>query len=221
MDISKSTSRAKSLLLINPNTNGAVTEQVLRAALDLAEPDIRILATNPRTGPFSIESPRDRTAAIPEILALIEKDTDHDGFVLACFDDIAIEEARLLSGKPVVSLAEAGIRAAAERAGHFAVVTTFPGAIPAIERLINSYGFAGRGRVYATGSGVAEAAERRPEAEAKLADAIANIRQDGVAEVIILGSGAYVGRGGELSTMAGIPVIDGLGAAMAFCLGTT
>jgi allantoin racemase len=217
MVVSAEAITGRRLLVINPNTNPDVTAKVRQAVeACLPSPD-RADVVNPPSGPFAIETSADRAAAVPHVLALIaERGSSYDGYVLACFDDIAIAEAGRLVAAPVISMAEAGIRAAALSHRQFAVVTTVEAAVPTIAGLAETYDVGDRCLVVATGIGVTETAARTETAEAALAAAVADAQSRG-ATTIILGSGAYAGRRAELTARFGLPFIDGLEAAVVHC----
>lgn len=208
--------RPHRLLVINPNTNAQVTAQVRRAALAAAPRGTEIDVANPARGPFAIESARDRAEAVPHVVSLIEARMDEgfDGYVLACFDDIGVEEARRLVAVPVVSMFGAGVASARATGGRFAIITTVDSAVAGIERLAAAYGVAHLCTVRATGVGVAETAARTPLAEARLAAAIERAMVEDRAAAIVLGSGALTGRAAALEERFGIPFIDGLAAAI-------
>lgn len=208
--------RPRRLLVINPNTNGAVTAQIRAAALAAAPPGTGIEVVNPPHGPFAIETSRDRAEAVPNVVSLIEarRKEGFDGYVLACFDDIGVEEARKLVPVPVVSMFGAGVARGLETGGRFAIITTVESAVAGIERLAAAYGVAHLCTVRAAGVGVAETAARTPLAETRLAASIERaIAEDGAA-AIVLGSGALTGRADALANRFGIPFIDGLTAAI-------
>lgn len=209
----------RKLLIINPNTNPAVTDQVRNTALTCAGPETHVTVVNPQQGPFAIETGEHRAEAVPHVLNLMRAGAEagYDGYILACFDDIGIAEARRIVSAPVISLAEAAIRAAAEHFGRFAVVTTVEAAVPTIEALAAAYGVADRCIVRATGIGVAEAAEQTEAAERSLAETVRLACANDQAEAIVLGSGAYSGRSTLLATTLGVPFLDGLEAAIRYC----
>jgi allantoin racemase len=217
MRTASSRATGRRLLVINPNTNAAMTERIRRAAALCARPDTGIDAVNPASGPFAIETAEDRDAALPHLLSLVTADSgSHDGYVLACFDDIGVAAIRQLVAAPVMSMAEAGIRAA-DRYRRFAIVTTVEAALPAIATLLGRYGAADRCVVRATGIGVAEASGRTETAEKALRCAIRRARDEDGAEAVVLGSGAYSGRQAELAQAARMDVIDGLEEAVRYC----
>jgi allantoin racemase len=208
---------SRRLLIINPNTNAAVTERVRRAAEACAPAGTALEVINPTLGPFAIETPQDRAAAVPRVLELIGRAAgSYDGYILACFDDIAIAEARRAQSAPVVSMAEAGVRAAASNYARFDVVTTVEAAVPTIAALVQTYGMGERCRVRATGMGVSETAAMTERAEAALASAVAASLASG-SGAIVLGSGAYAGRRQQLSDAFSMPFVDGLEAAVDYC----
>lgn len=207
------------VLAINPNTNPSVTRRVQAVLQAQAPPGVVIEAVSPPRGPMAVESGEDKACATRHVLELIRARMaeGHAGYILACFDDIAVAEARALTGAPVVSLAEAGIRRAAATGGPFTVITTFDGAVATIESLCEDYGINECCRVVATGIGVTDTAARTPWAEDQLARLCEEARLEG-ARAIVLGSGAFAGRGDELSGRHGLAVMDGFDEALAFVL---
>jgi allantoin racemase len=207
----------RKLLVINPNTNAAVTERVRRAAESCAAAGTVLDVVNPKRGPLAIETLEDRAAAVPHVLDLVRREENrYDGYILACFDDIAIAELRQVLSVPVISMAEAGIRAAAAQHARFDVITTVDAAVPTIETLVANYGLGDRCVVRATGIGVSETAAMTERAEAALAETASACSKAG-SGAIVLGSGAFAGRRQQLSHTFSVPFIDGLEAALAHC----
>jgi allantoin racemase len=212
---SKETPRRR-LLVINPNTNPAVTEKIRIQAELVLSPQTTATVVNPPTGPFSIETRDHRDDAIPRVLSLVRTMSadPYDAYVFGCFDDIALFETRALVGVPVVGTCEAGIAAARTMAGRFTIITTVHSAVPGIHTLLDRYGAAGLCTVRAAGIGVAAAAGKESDAEARLHQALEQAISDDGAEAILLGSGGLTGRAPDLAQRFGIPVIDGVGAAI-------
>lgn len=215
-EIAKEQAPARRLLVINPNTNRAVTAQVRWAAQAAAPWGTEIDVVNPERGPFAIETLRDRAEATPNVVSLIQarRNEGFDGYVLACFDDIGVEEARGLVTVPVVSMFGAGVAKGRETGGRFAIITTVESAVAGIERLTAAYGVADLCTVRAAGVGVAETAARTQMAETRLAASIERAMIEDRAAAIVLGSAALTGRADALSKRFGIPFIDGLTAAI-------
>jgi len=204
------------LLVINPNSNATVTARIRQAAEDVVARQTRVTVVNPVDGPYSIEMPDDRVQAVPRIMELIRDGAveGYDAYVLACFDDMALTEARALVDVPVVGAFEAGIAAIRTVAARFSIVTTVHSAVPGILDLLNDYGAAGLCTVRAAGIGVAAAAGEEEFAEKKITQCIrAAIEEDG-ADAILLGSGALAGRAASYRRVFPVPVVDPVVAAV-------
>lgn len=207
------------VLAINPNTNPTVTHRVHEVLQALAPPGVVVEVESPPGGPRAVETEQDKARATRQVLELIRSRMaqGYAGYILACFDDIAVAEARALTQAPVISLAEAGIRDAHALGGPFTVITTFDEAVATIESLSASYGVQEHCTVVATGIGVNDTAARTEQAEARLAGLCEEARDRG-ARAIVLGSGAFAGRAGELAMRHGMAVMDGFAEALTFVL---
>ncbi|MEO7954693.1 MAG: aspartate/glutamate racemase family protein [Polaromonas sp.] len=204
--------------LINPNTTAAMTEKMAVAARRVASPGTRILAVQSATGPASIESATDEALALPGLLAQIRagEAAGVDAHVIACFGDPGLRAARELAHAPVVGIAEAAMQMACLVSASFSVVTTLARTVPAAQRLLDDYGMRARcRRVRATGIAVLELEgqtgdllRQRIGDECRLA-----LAEDGVGAVV-LGCAGMTDLCSELSLELGIPVIDGVTAAV-------
>lgn len=205
------------LLVINPNSNPQVTARIADVAGRLVMPPVDIRVANPPDGPFSIETAADRAVAEPKVVELVQAAClgGGHGFVLACFDDIGVVQARRMAPGPVVDACEAGIAVARTLSERFSIVTTVAGAVGRIERLVGRFGASGSCTVRAAGIGVADAASGI--GEEKLDAAIRKALAADGASAIVLGSGGLAGRGEELSERFGVPVVDGVAAAISLC----
>ncbi|MCP8688998.1 aspartate/glutamate racemase family protein [Marinobacterium sedimentorum] len=205
------------LLLINPNTNAALTHQMQQLAGTAISAQTQLHCINPQAGPHAIEGKADRDAAAAQLLALVNSDAcqGYDALVLACFDDIELPALRASVRVPVIGLCEAAIVAARTLPGRFAIVTTVHAAVPGIKDMLTRYGAADQACVHAAGIGVAEAAGDGTQAAEKIAACIRTaIEQDG-ANTIVLGSGGLIGRAEDLQRSFGLPVIDPVLCALA------
>jgi len=207
---------ARRLLVINPNTNPAVTQAIRDAAARVVHDTTAVTVVNPATGPFSIETAAHRDMAVPRVISLVSQNLSagYDAYVLGCFDDIGLFEARTLAKVPVVGTCEAGIAAARTIARRFSIITTVHSAVPGIHDLLERYGAAGICTVRAAGVGVAAAADANGAAAQHILAAIRDaIEQDG-AEAILLGSGGLAGQAPRLRQTVPVPIIDGIQAAV-------
>lgn len=202
------------LLVVNPNGNPAVTELVRGAAERILRPGTIANVVNPRGSPLSIETADERRKAEHLALDLLAAHPDFDAYVMACFDDIAVETGRRLLNAPVVDTVVAAIAAVRLVAERFALITTVENAVPGIRARMATFGMAGRCFVHAAGVGVAAAADASAAVAERIDEAIHIARcHDGV-EAIVLASGGLTGRAPQLALRHGLPVTDAIEAAL-------
>jgi allantoin racemase len=204
------------LLVVNPNTTGSMTEKIGLAARAAASPDVEIIAVNPDSGPASIEGYYDEVFSVPGLIAEMGKAGNVDATIIACFDDTGLEAARCLSVSPVIGIGEAGFHCASLIAERFGVVTTLPRSLAAIRHNLVKYGLASRCTgVRAADVAVLELEEPRSRAYDNILSAIRGAVAEDGAEAIVLGCAGMTNLARELSEAAGVPVIDGVGCAVA------
>ncbi len=205
------------LLVLNPNTNPEVTQRVRQVAEPFARAGLWVEVRNPARGPFSIENDAQRAQAQREVLELLQALPEPlpNAIVMACFDDLALQEARLLTGRPVIGTCAAGIAAARAISERFAIVTTVHEAVQGIRVLMRRHGAGDHATVHAAGIGVAAAATAGPGAvEAVVRIARVAIRDHG-AEAVLLASGGLTTMGPSVAERLGVPVVDGVQSAIA------
>ena len=204
--------------LINPNTTAAMTEKMAMAARQVASPGTQILAVQSATGPASIESAVDEALALPGLLAQIKagEAAGVDAHVIACFGDPGLRAAREMAAAPVIGIAEAAMQVACLVSASFSVVTTLGRTVPTAHRLLQDYGMTARCiRVRATGIAVLEL---EAQTGSLLRQKIGNecrqaLAEDGVG-AIVLGCAGMADLCTELTQELGVPVIDGVTAAV-------
>lgn len=204
--------------LINPNTTAAMTDKLAVAARQVASAGTLILAVQSATGPASIESALDEALALPGLLAQIQagEAAGVDAHVIACFGDPGLRAAREIARAPVIGIAEAAMQLAVLVAASFTVVTTLDRTLPTARRLLHDYGMNGRCvRVRATGIAVLELeAQASDLARQKIANECRlALAEDGVG-AIVLGCAGMADLCQELTQALGVPVIDGVTAAV-------
>lgn len=205
------------LLLINPNTSAAMTQAMIEAARGVAAPGTLIEGRQPSFGPASIESHYDEafaTAGVAEQMRLAQHE-DFDAVVIACFGDPGLDAARELTTAPVLGIAEAAFHAASFIATGFSVVTTMQRTCVIAEHLLQRYGFERRCRgVHGTDIPVLALEACGPgtvaQVEAAARDALARDRSG----AIVLGCGGMATLCSALQQRLGVPVIDGVSAAV-------
>jgi len=205
------------LLLVNPNTTASMTEKAGEAARLVAASGTEIIAVNPEYGPVSIEGYYDEVFSIPGLLEEVRKGEDSgcQGTVIACFDDTGLDAARCLASGPVVGICEASMHIASLLANGFSIVTTLKRSIPALEELAVKYGMSQQcHRVRAAEVPVLELENPDSEATKLIRAEIQKALDEDRSEAIVLGCAGMVDLAAKLSKEFGVPVIDGVSAAV-------
>ena len=131
----------KTITFINPNSTVAMTNSCVETLRSELSEFCQVRGITNYDGPAAIQGEADGIAAIPGLLTEIEKNSDCDGFIIGCFDDTGLTEARLVSRKPIIGIGQAAFHMAALRHGKFCVLTTLEVSIPIIKQNIKSLGF--------------------------------------------------------------------------------
>jgi allantoin racemase len=205
------------LHLINPNATCSMTAQIERAARRVALPSTVIQMFSPGAAPVSIEGYADEALAVPLMLRAIREAERHgaEAHVIACFDDPGLNAAREIAAGPVIGICQAGVQVAMTLAARFSVVTTLPRSVPIIEDLVTAYGGGHRCRkVRAIDLPVLALDEEPALARARLLTEIRATRTEDGAEAVVLGCAGMSELCDWLSEQTGMPVIDGVTAAV-------
>jgi len=134
--------------------------------------------------------------------------------VIACFDDTGLDAARAMAAIPVIGICEAALSMASFIAQRFTVVTTTERSRVPVEGLVQRYGMTGRARVRAADIPVLALEDPASGAIGKLRDEIARAVEEDRAEAIVLGCAGMADLAHQLQADFGLPVIDGVGAAI-------
>jgi allantoin racemase len=195
------------LLVINPNTDEAMTEAIEAIARKYARPETVVVAVRATAGPRSIEGHYDEaTSLLGTVERVLAGEAEFDAFVIACFSNHpAINAARELTAKPVLGIAEAGMLVACLLGHTFSIVTTSPRWKPMLEDAVRAYGLQDRCASVRT-SGLAvldlEARPHEQVVETLLEEGRRAVAEDG-AEVICLGCAGMAGCPPARSTRSG------------------
>jgi allantoin racemase len=161
--------------------------------------------------PRFIETHADMAQAGPGMVHILkEKETQHDGFVIACHYDPHLDLMKELTSKPVVGIGEASLRVAAMLGHGFSLITTDEHSIPIHKDLIRKYSLQD---ALASVRAPSADPDGLQEKERYLRAARTAVEGDG-AEVIVLGCAGLSGLGGFLQEELGVPVLDGLICAL-------
>jgi allantoin racemase len=205
------------LLLVNPNTTASMTRDIEASARAVATSDLVVEATNPTSGPASIENDDDERRCVPYLLAEFERaavrpQNRPDAYVIACFGDPGLDEARALVDGPVLGIAQAAMHAAALTAGGFSVVTSMSATVPRAWELAKAYTPGQCLGVHASDIPVLTI-DSDPTTVHPIGELCEHaLAQDG-SHAIVLGCAAMAKFAAPLTRRLGVPVIDGVVAA--------
>ncbi|WP_099022893.1 aspartate/glutamate racemase family protein [Mycolicibacterium palauense] len=205
------------VLLVNPNTTASMTAAIAASAAAVAAPDTVVEAVNPDQGPPSIENDDDERRCVPglldEIAAAAARSRQRpDAYVVACFGDPGMEQARALVDAPVLGIAQAAMHAAALLAGTFSVVTSMSATVPRgweLARLHTPRACLG---VHACDIPVVRI-DADPASLGPIAELCAAALSGDGSRAIVLGCAAMARYAEPLRRRLGVPVIDGVQAA--------
>jgi allantoin racemase len=203
--------------VVNPNTTESFTRKIEAAAIAAALASTKIFATQPDMGPVSIEGYYDEVFAMPGMLMrIVEAEQKNvSGHVIACFDDTGLDAARMAATAPVVGIGEAAFHAASLVAYRFSVVTTLGRSVPVIETNLVRYGLASRcAKVRAAEVPVLSLEDPNSSARARISQEIELAKLQDGCEAIVLGCAGMADLAQSLSQEHGLPVIDGVSAAV-------
>ncbi|MDB5506441.1 MAG: Allantoin racemase [Devosia sp.] len=204
------------LLVVNPNTTASMTATIAAAARAAAGHGTEIVAVTSSMGPVSIEGYYDEVFAVPGLLAAIAEGEAQgaDAAIIACFDDTGLDAARAMAGIPIIGICEAAVATAAFLAKRFSIVTTLERSRVPVEALVHRYGMSGRATVRAADVPVLSLDDRNSDARDRLRAEIARAIELDRAEAIVLGCAGMADLAKALEREFGVPVVDGVGAAV-------
>lgn len=207
------------IVVINPNSNQAVTDGLARALAPFArEGGLGIDCVTLTEGPFGIENQVHSDQVVLPLVDLVERRTDASAFVIACYSDPGIDACRSISSVPVMGIQESGVLTALARGDRIGII----GISSASEK---------RHRLYMRRMGVLDrvAGERALNMSVdetargtgtfdKLVEVGSALQADG-AEALVLGCAGMALHRAPLEARLGLPVIDPTQAAVAMAMG--
>ena len=205
------------ILIVNVNTTESMTQAIAEQARSVASPGTEIIGLTPRFGAESVEGNFESyLAAIAVMDRVMSYEGPYDAVIQAGYGEHGREGLQELLEVPVVDITEAAASLAMLLGHKYSVVTTLDRTVPLIEDRLKLAGVYERcASVRASGMSVLEL-EASPQRaiEAIVAQAIEAVNQD-KAEVICLGCGGMAGLDQQIRERAGVPVVDGVTAAVA------
>ena len=204
------------ILVVNVNTTESITETIAQQARAVASPGTEIVGLTPYFGAESVEGNFESyLAAIAVMDRVMAYDQPFDAVIQAGYGEHGREGLQELLNVPVVDITEAAASTAMFLGHAYSVVTTLDRTVPLIEDRLKLAGLYQRcASVRASGMAVLELEEDPLAAmEAIVRQAELAIRED-KAEVICLGCGGMAGLDEQIRQRTGVPVVDGVTAAV-------
>ena len=204
------------ILVVNVNTTESITETIAQQARAVAAPGTEIVGLTPYFGAESVEGNFESyLAAIAVMDRVMAYDQPFDAVIQAGYGEHGREGLQELLNVPVVDITEAAASTAMFLGHAYSVVTTLDRTVPLIEDRLKLAGLYQRcASVRASGMAVLELEENPLAAmEAIVRQAELAIRDD-KAEVICLGCGGMAGLDEQIRQRTGVPVVDGVTAAV-------
>ena len=132
------------VVVINPNSTEAITDQIRAGSADLVLPPGVVVTTVTATdGPAAIESDDDVISCVPALrrtaLAM-----PADAYVIACFSDPGIDDLRKATGVPVFGIAESAVLTALGRGRRVGIISSVGPSVPRHERYFKNIGLDAR-----------------------------------------------------------------------------
>lgn len=205
------------ILVANVNTTASMTHAIGESARSVASPGTEIIELTPDFGADSCEGNFESyLAAIAVMDKVVRYEGEYDAVIQAGYGEHGREGLQELLTVPVVDITDAAASTAMYLGRSYSVVTTLDRTVPLIEDRLILAGLHDRcASVRSSGLGVLEL-ESDPERaiEAIAAEAKRAVDQDR-AEVIVLGCGGMAELKDRVVELCGVPVVDGVQAAVA------
>jgi allantoin racemase len=204
------------ILVVNVNTTQSMTETIAQSARSVAAPGTEIVGLTPTIGADSVEGNFESyLAAVAVMNAVVTYDGDFDAVIQAGYGEHGREGLQELLDVPVVDITEAAASIACLLGHKYSVVTTLDRTLPLIEDRLLLAGLLSRcASVRSSGLSVLQLEEDQDAAvKAIVTEAERAVRED-KAEVICLGCGGMAGLDAAVRDATGVPVVDGVTAAV-------
>lgn len=209
------------LYIINPNSSQHVTDGIDRAVdpMRSASP-VPIEALTLAEGPPGIETQAHVDGVVAPMLAQCARlEKQASAFVVACYSDPGLAALREQSARPVLGIAEASILTAMTLGQRFGIISILSKSIPRHMRYVSAMGVMDR---FAADRplelGVLDLADEA-RTVARLKTVGLTLRDEAMADVVILGCAGMTAFRKDLEAHLGIPVIEPCQAATAMAIG--
>jgi Asp/Glu/hydantoin racemase len=211
----------RSVVVLNPNSSQSVTDALSTALEPLRFPGgPTIHCETLESGPPAIETDAHVAEVAKPVCAYLRRHADDAGaFVIACFSDPGLREAREESTRPVFGMAECGLLTALAYGKRFGVISILPASLPRHLSYIRALGIEARlAADLPIGLGVQELSNESV-ALRRMASVGAQLRDEHGADVVVMGCAGMAALRQRLENTLGIPVIEPVQAAVSMAMG--
>ena len=193
-----------------------MTDTIRRSAERYASAGTEIVATQATWGPESIEGYFEGyLSAVGVFDRLKVVNFDFDALVMAGFGEPGREGAQELLSVPVFDITECAAHVACLLGRTYSVVTTLDRSVPQIEDRLQLAGLRDRcASVRSTGLAVLEVEQDEELTISRIVSEAKRAINEDRAEVICLGCGGMAGLDEKVAAAVGVPVVDGVAAAV-------
>lgn len=205
--------RKMKILIINPNSDLAMTKAIQETADHFAEGKFEALCQHTPGAPEFIETREDEVLAAPGMIKLVRENNDkYDAFIIACHCDPNMDVIKEITDKPVVGIGEASMRIASMLGHRFSIIQTTKESVPLKEALVRKYQLQDS---LASVRAPRDISSESSDEEKYIKTARAAMAEDR-ADVIILGCAGLTGLDKRMQKELGVPVLDGVICALIF-----
>lgn len=209
----------KKILVINPNSNDAVTQGLAECLAPLQIKDrVEIECMTLAEGPFGIESMLDTESVVLPVRQVVLEREDADAYVIACYSDPGLAVCREATHKPVFGMQESGLFSALQRGARVGVVALGPKSIARHLPYIRALGV--ESRLAAERPLNLSVAESEEEAAYPRIEEVARMLvEEDMADTLLMGCAGLARHCERLEKGLGVPVTEPTRAAVTQALG--
>ena len=210
----------KKILVINPNSNEAVTEGIRECTRPLQIPAmVEIECVTLNEGPFGIESRLDSESVVLPLHRMVTERQDADAYVIACYSDPGLALCREATNKPIYGIQESGLFAALQRGARVGVVALGLASIKRHLPYIRALGLESRlAAERPLHLSVAESEEA--SAYPRIEEVARTLVEQDNADTLVMGCAGLARHCAKLEQALGVPVTEPTQAAVAQALGS-
>jgi allantoin racemase len=204
------------ILLVNVNTSVEATEAMVSAASVKSAPGTEIVGLTPAYGSAGVDSNVQSLLAAVGMMDVVRSYAEpFEAVVVGGFGEHGREGLQELLDVPVLDIAECAAHVAMMLGRTFSVVTTLQRSVAQVEDRLLLAGLMARCvSVRAVGLSTRELDDDPSLSAAAIVEAARHTVVEDHAEVVVLGCGGMAGLDDLVSAAVGVPVIDGVAAAV-------